>query len=113
MKRASKLLLIGLVSLQILSCAHGKIPVIIDPPPKEPYQVIETIEVKEEWHGLHWLWHWWHYMPWYPSIYKIHDKKLVKKARKLNADAVINIKYLPHRQGATAEAIRFKDSEDS
>ena len=101
-----------LVVLIFFGCTHQKIPIILDHPPKEPYEVIAPIETKVEWHGLHWLWHWWHYMPWYPTIHKIHDKKLIKKAKKLHADAIINVEYLPHRQGAKAEAIRFKSQDE-
>ncbi len=46
-------------------------------------------------------------MPWYPAVYKVHEKKLIKEAQALDADAIIHIKELPRRAGATAEAIRF------
>ena len=110
-KKFISLVLICILSLTFVSCAQHKIPVILQHPPEEPYDVIAPIEAKTEWHGLHWLWHWWHYMPWYPAITKVHDKKLIKEAQKLNADAIINIEYLPHRQGAKAEAIRFRQDE--
>lgn len=94
----------------ILGCARGKIPVVLDYKPSESYEVIGTVETKTEWHGLQWLWYWWHYMPWYPSIQKYHEKHLVKKARKLGADAITNIRFFPARKGARADAIRFKPS---
>ena len=110
MKRAPVLNVFILLLIVVLGfgCAHGKVPVILDHPPQESYEVIESIEVIKEWHGLQWLWHWWHYMPWYPTVHRVHDKALIKKARRLGADAIINVEYLGHRQGAKAEAIRFK-----
>ena len=113
MKTRVRAFLIGcLVFGMIVSgCAHGKIPVILDPPPAEPYEVIGPVETKIELHGLQWVWFWWHYMPWYSPVYKIHEKALIKKARKLNADAIIHVKQLPRRAGATGEAIRFKTSQ--
>ena len=110
-KTLSILVCLALFLNLLTSCAHRKTPVILNHPPKEPYEVISPIETRVEWHGLHWIWHWWHYMPWYSAVYKIHDKKLVKKAKKLGADAIINVEYLPHRQGAKAEAIRFKQGK--
>ena len=106
--RRSHLLAMILVVVLLAGCAHGKIPVILDHPPAEPYEVIQSIETKTDWHGLNWIWQWWHYMPWYSTIYKMHDKQLIKIARRLNADAIINVKYLPRRRGAVAEAIRYK-----
>jgi len=92
------------------SCAsRGKIPVILDYKPDRPYEVIEEVETEVKWGPLQWLWFWWHYLPGYSAIYKSHNKKLVKKARKLGADAVIDIDYLPHRSGARGTAIRFTD----
>ena len=97
-----------IVSFFAAGCAHNKIPVIYDVPPKEPYDVIGTVETKVEWHGFQWIWFWWHYLPGYSPIHKIYEDSLIKKARKLNADAIINVKQLPKRAGATGEAIRFK-----
>jgi len=92
-----------------LGCAHHKIPVILDHPPKDtPYEVIGPVKTEVNWHSLQWTWFWWHYLPWYPSVFKIHDKALIKKAQALDADAIINEEYLPHRSGARGEAIRFK-----
>ncbi len=107
-EKSTSLFILVFFLFQLSSCAAKKIPVILDQPPEEPYEVIQKIEVQTEWNALHWLWHWWHYMPWYSAIYKMHDQELIKKAQRVNADAIINVKYLPHRQGATAEAIRFK-----
>ena len=92
----------------LAGCAHGKIPVVLEGTPAEPYEVIGVVETEVTWYSLQWLWYWWHYMPWYSSVHKVHEEKLVKKARKLGADAVINIEQLPHRSGARGEAIRFK-----
>ena len=103
-----KLLTALLIASISFGCAHGKIPVIYDQVPNEPYDVIGKVQTHVEWHGLQWFWFWWHYMPGYSPIYKIHEKALIKEARKLNADAIINVKQLPHRAGATGEAIRFK-----
>ncbi len=113
-KKALSRFICLVITFSLLSaCAHRKTPVILDLPPKDQsYEVIAPIETLVEWHGLHWLWYWWHYMPWYSSIYKTHDKKLIKKAKKLGADAIINVEYLPHRQGAKAEAIRFVEKEE-
>ena len=102
-----------LVAAYAAGCVHGKDPVILNEPPREPFEVIGPVEVKTEWHGLHWLWHWWHYMPWHSSIYKIHDQKLIRKARKLGADAIIKVEYFPHRRGAKGEAIRYVLSKPS
>ena len=90
------------------ACAHHKIPVILEQKPDRPYEVIDEVETKVEWGGFQWIWFWWHYMPWYSSADSIHREALIKKAKKLDADAIINVKYLPHRSGATADAIRFK-----
>lgn len=97
------------ILISLLGCAHGrKTPVILDHKPEQPYEVIQPIEAKVEWGGFQWIWFWWHYMPWYSSSNSIHREALIKKAKKLGADAVINVKYLPRRSGATGDAIRFK-----
>ena len=92
----------------LAGCAHGKIPQVFNQPPKEPYEVIQTVETTVHWGHLQWLWFWWHYLPWYPSVYKVHDKALIKKAQKMDADAIINVEYLEKRSGARGEAIRYK-----
>ncbi len=99
------LILAGLV---LQSCAHQRIPIVLETDPEQSYEVIQKIEVKVEWGKLQWLWFWWHYLPWYSAVHKVHLKELVKEAQKIEADAIMNVKYLPHRQGATADAIRFK-----
>jgi len=101
-------LIIFLLLLSFVSCAHRKTPIILDHKPEQPYEVIQPIEAKVEWGGFQWIWFWWHYMPWYSSSNSVHREALIKKAKKLDADAIINIKYLPKRSGATGDAIRFK-----
>jgi hypothetical protein len=91
----------------IVGCAHRKTPVLLEVPPERPFEVIQEIETKVEWHGMQWLWFWWHYMPWYSASHRVHNKTLIRKARKLGADAVIDVKYLPHRAGAQGKAIRY------
>ena len=100
--------IIFLVSIFLYGCAHHKTPIILDQNPDRPYEVIQPIEAIVNWGHFQWVWFWWHYAPWYSSVNSIHREALVKKAKQLDADAIINIKYLPHHGGATAEAIRFK-----
>lgn len=97
------------IFISFSGCVHNrKTPVILDHKPEQPYEVIQTVETEVDWGALQWVWFWWHYMPWYSSSNSIHRETLIKKAKKLGADAIINVKYLPRRSGATGDAIRFK-----
>ena len=110
MKPLSRTLIVWfcLVPLLLGACAHHKIPVILERKPDRPYEMIGEVETKVEWGGLQWLWFWWHYLPGYSATYKTHNDRLIKEAQKLDADAIINVEYLPHRSGARGDAIRYQ-----
>lgn len=98
-----------LILALFVGCAHRKkTPIILEQQPAQSYEVIQPIEAVVRWGKFQWVWFWWHYMPWYSSVNSIHREALIKKAKQLDADAVINVKYLPKRSGATGDAIRFK-----